>query len=169
MGFLLPAAAIVILDQATKQLLWHLGKNFNIIDGILRVTLVKNTGAAFGLFQGGRALFVIASIVASLLIAYVGVRTPRVMRWRRFFLGLILGGAVGNLIDRLFAGEVIDFIDMGIGSHRWPVYNVADIAVTVGAVGLIFAYLRSGGRAPDSAISEESESTVESPGERNGG
>ncbi|MCK4236065.1 MAG: signal peptidase II, partial [Candidatus Krumholzibacteria bacterium] len=61
---------------------------------------------------------------------------------KRVCLGLILGGAFGNLIDRLTAGEVLDFIDMGIGQYRWPTYNVADIAVTVGAVILILGFTR---------------------------
>ena len=63
------------------------------------------------------------------------------------FLGLILGGALGNLYDRLRLGEVIDFVDVGFGSHRWPVFNVADIAVTVGVFLLLIEYLWCGGRA----------------------
>ena len=169
MGFLLPALAVIILDQATKQFFWHLGKNFNIIDGILRITLVKNTGAAFGIFQGGRAFFIVASIVASMLIAYLAARTPREKRGRRLLLGIILGGALGNLIDRVLFGEVIDFIDMGIGSHRWPVYNTADIAVTIGAICLVLTLIRSGKQAHDGPPRDQSGSALGVSGEEDGG
>lgn len=139
-GFLIPAIIVVILDWASKQLFWHLGRNFDIIDGILRITLVKNTGAAFGMFQGRRLFFIAASAVACAILAWLGLRLPRSERMQRLALSLILGGAAGNLIDRIYPGEVIDFIDMGIGTYRWYVYNVADIAVTVGVVLLLAAY-----------------------------
>lgn len=166
MGFLLPAAIIVVLDQASKQFFWYLGKNFDIIDGLLKITLVKNAGAAFGMFPGGRAFFVVASIVASVVIVVLAMRTPKAFFWRRLTLGFILGGAVGNLIDRILFGEVIDFFDMGIGLHRWPVYNVADIAVTFGAIGLMISFLRTPN--PASAGTPPQGST-EPPGDRDGG
>jgi signal peptidase II len=137
MGFLLPALIVVVLDQATKQFFWHLGRNFDLIDGILRITLAKNTGAAFSIFPGKRIFFIAASSVASLIIFYLGLKVPAGETRKRVALSLILGGALGNLVDRVYPGEVIDFIDMGIGVHRWPVYNVADIAVTAG-VALLF-------------------------------
>lgn len=140
-GFLLPASIVVILDWVSKQLFWHLGRNFDLIDGILRVTLVKNTGAVFGLFQGQRIFFIAASMLACLVLIWVGLRMPPAERRQRFAIALILGGAVGNLIDRIYPGEVIDFIDMGIGSHRWYVYNIADVAVTGGVILLLLAYL----------------------------
>jgi signal peptidase II len=71
----------------------------------------------------------------------MGFRLPPTERLKRVLLGLILGGAVGNLIDRIYDGAVIDFIEMGIGGHWWPVYNVADIAVSVGAVLHLFQLL----------------------------
>lgn len=143
MGFFLPAVVVIILDQLTKQLIWHNGRNYEIIDGLLRVTLVKNAGAAFGLFQGGRVFFIAASVVAIVFIVYVAMRVPREDWARRLFLGMILGGAIGNLIDRAYAGEVIDFIDMGIGVHRFPVYNVADMGVSIGATLLLIYLMRS--------------------------
>jgi signal peptidase II len=168
-GFLLPAAIIVLLDQAAKQFFWYLGKNFDIIDGVFKITLVKNTGAAFGMFPGGRAFFVVASILASIVIVVLGLRTPKDMFWRRLTLGLILGGAVGNLIDRMFFGEVIDFFDMGIGMHRWPVYNVADIAVTLGAIGLMISLLRSDQHPNPASLVVPPDGSAESPGDRDGG
>jgi signal peptidase II len=162
-GFLLPAAVIIIIDQLTKQLFWHLGKNFDVIDGILRITLVKNPGAAFGVYQGGRTFFLVASILASIIVTYVGLRTPSIKRAMRFLLGLILGGALGNLIDRILAGEVIDFIDMGVGQTRWPVYNIADTAVTIGAAGLVILFMRTRGEeeetAPETSVDPTGESS----------
>jgi signal peptidase II len=148
-GFLLPAVLVIVVDQISKQLVWHSffpGYQTDLIPNILRLTLVKNQGAAFGLFEGGRVFFIVASLIAVFFITYLGFRLPAKERYKRLLLGLILGGAVGNLIDRVYDGAVIDFIEMGIAGHWWPVYNVADIAVTVGAalllVQLLFAQHR---------------------------
>ncbi len=149
MGFLLPALAVVTIDQITKGFFWHLGKNFDVIDGIVRVTLVENSGAAFGMFQGARAFLLVTSSVASVLIVVLAHRLPARDLAKRVFLGMILGGALGNLVDRVYPGQVIDFIDKGIGSYRWPVYNVADAAVTVGGILLIFTFSRARDREPE--------------------
>ena len=143
MSFFLPAALVVALDQITKQLVWRNGQNYDFIPGYLHLTLVKNAGAAFGLFQGGRVFFMVASIIAAIFVVYVGAKMDRQYRWRRVFLGMILGGAIGNLIDRALFGEVIDFVQMGIAGHYWPVFNVADIGVSVGATFLLIDLLRS--------------------------
>lgn len=140
MGFLLPALIVITLDQISKHIFWTLGKNFDVIDGFLRVTLVRNSGAAFGMLQGGRVFLIAASVAAAIFIVFLAERMSPGERAKRAFLGMILGGAVGNLIDRLYPGHVIDFIDMGIASYRWPVYNFADTAVTVGGILLVLAY-----------------------------
>ena len=158
MGFLLPAIFVLILDQITKQFFWGLGKGFPIIDDLLRITLVKNSGAAFGMFQGGRFFLVISSVIASVFILFLSGRMPREDLAKRIFLGMILGGALGNLVDRIYPGQVIDFIDMGIGSHRWPVYNFADAAVTVGGILLIITFSRT--REPKEAQLNETGATV---------
>lgn len=137
MGLFLPAALIVVLDQITKHLFWTNGRNYEIVDGFFNITLVKNAGAAFGVLQGGRVFFIAASGLAILLITYLGVKLPHEDRARRVWLGLILGGAVGNLVDRVRFGEVVDFIQIGFRGHYWPVFNVADVGVTVGATLLI--------------------------------
>lgn len=142
MGFLLSALIVVFLDQISKQFFWTLGKNFDVIDGFFRVTLVRNSGAAFGMLQGGRTFLIAASVAASIFIMFLAERMPREERPKRVFLGMILGGALGNLIDRLYPGHVIDFIDMGIASYRWPVYNLADSAVTIGGVLLVLSFAR---------------------------
>lgn len=138
MALFLPAALIVVIDQITKYLFWNHGKNHEIIPGFFNITLVKNAGAAFGIFQGGRVFFIAASVLAVVLIAYLGIKLPREDRARRLWLGLILGGAIGNLIDRVRFGEVVDFLQIGINGHYWPVFNVADMGVTIGATLLIW-------------------------------
>lgn len=143
MGLFLPAVLVVVLDQLTKHLFWSNGQNYEIIPGFFNIALVKNAGAAFGMFQGARVFFVIASMVAAALIIYLGVRLPRDQRTRRVLLGLILGGAVGNLIDRVASGQVIDFLQIGVAGHYWPVFNVADMGVTIGAVLLILYAMRT--------------------------
>lgn len=146
MGFLLPALIVLTLDQVSKQFFWHLGRNFDVIDGFFRVTLVTNSGAAFGMLQGGRVFLIVASIIASLVIMFLAGRMPKEETARRVFLGMILGGALGNLVDRIYPGLVIDFLDMGFGSYRWPVYNLADSAVTIGGALLILSFSRGRGR-----------------------
>lgn len=143
MRLLVPAAVVVALDQLTKHLFWSNARNYQVIDGFFNITLVKNAGAAFGVLQGGRFFFVAASVAAVLLILYIGSRLPPGERSRRVWLGLILGGALGNLIDRVRAGEVVDFLQIGIAGHYWPVFNVADMGVTIGAALMILHALKS--------------------------
>ena len=155
MGFLLPAAIVVVVDQVSKQIAWHsllLGLHVDLIPGVLRLTLVKNKGAAFGLLEGGRIFFIIASVVAAVFITYLGFHLPKTERVKRLLLGLILGGAVGNLIDRVYDGAVIDFVEMGIAGYWWPVYNVADIAVTVGAVALLVHVMATSRRQDEAGV-----------------
>jgi signal peptidase II len=142
-GLFIPALVVILFDQATKHLFWRIGQNHEIIPGYFNITLVKNAGAAFGMFQGARVFFVTASILAVGLIIYLGMRLPASQRTRKILLGLILGGAVGNLIDRVASGEVIDFLQIGVAGHYWPVFNIADAGVTVGAALLILYALRS--------------------------
>ncbi len=137
MALFLPAALIVLVDQITKFWFWNNGRNYEIIDGFFNVTLVRNAGAAFGVLQGGRVFFIAASVLAAILITYLGVKLSPEERARRVWLGLILGGAVGNLIDRVRFGEVVDFLQIGFRGHYWPVFNVADMGVTIGASMLI--------------------------------
>ncbi len=113
MPFLRIAAAVVVLDQVSKHLVWRYAHDTVFVPGFLNLVRVKNAGAAFGLFQGARVFFVVASVVASVFIVRVGLRTPPRMRMRRLALAAILGGAVGNLIDRVLFGQVIDFIQVG--------------------------------------------------------
>jgi signal peptidase II len=146
------AAVVLVLDQATKwaasgRLL--LGQPVPVLGDVVRLTLVHNTGAAFGLFPGSRIPFIIISILAIGVVLYLFLRESYRGLGNRILLGCILGGAVGNLVDRIRLGWVVDFIDVGIGSTRWPVFNVADSAVTLGVIFLAWNLARSGRPAAD--------------------
>jgi len=145
--FLFFAFIALVFDLVTKAGIvgWlGPGASVSVIGDVLRITHVRNVGASFGLFPGNTLTLIAVSSLAIVVVLYLAFRSrsrPRSM----LFLGLILGGALGNLYDRLRLGEVIDFVDVGFGSHRWPVFNVAEIAVTVGVFLLLFEYLRHGG------------------------
>jgi len=139
MPFLL-AAAVLSIDRLTKLLViknLKLHYSFPVIKGLLYFTRVHNRGAAFGLFKGQIFLFAIVSVVAAVFIC-LSLRKAKSNIYS-LSLGLILAGAIGNLIDRLAFGYVIDFLDLRI----WPVFNVADSAITVGAVLLGWTILNA--------------------------
>jgi signal peptidase II len=140
------AGAVLILDQFTKALiLAHLplGGRIPVIEGFFDITHVHNPGGAFGFLADMSAeirglLFVAVSLAAAGLILYFYWQTPPRQRVLALGLALVFGGAVGNLVDRIRFGIVVDFLDVYAGSLHWPAFNVADSAITVG--GCIFAY-----------------------------
>ena len=135
--------AVVGLDQLTKwAALEHLADRMPVaVTPFLNLTLVYNRGAAFGFLSdaGGwqNLFFIVVAVVASGVIAYLLIRRPPDNRLVGIGLALILGGAVGNLIDRLFHGHVVDFIDVYYREWHWPAFNVADSAITIGAALLV--------------------------------
>lgn len=137
------AAFVVIIDQASKKLVWSAFEGTggtDLIDGVLRIRLSTNTGAVMGILSGSRPILISVTIISIMALIYFAYRMRYAPMLKRVCLGLVLGGAFGNLIDRIATGKVVDFIDMGIGSHRWPTYNVADMAVTLGALFLITGF-----------------------------
>lgn len=156
------AALVVILDQASKRLVWETFQyrgGVEVIDNFLRISLSKNRGAVFGIMSNATQLLLVVTIISIGVLGFFAYRMRYAPASKRICLGLILGGAFGNLIDRLAAGEVLDFIDMGIGTYRWPTYNVADIAVTIGAVLLILGYILH----PDAPHMEKEPALPEQP------
>ena len=137
---------VVLLDQVTKILVMHympLHDSITIIPGFFSLTHVHNPGGAFGFMAQNSSplrhwLFLLAAFFALGMILYFYHQTPRSHPFFGFALALIFGGAIGNLIDRLRFGEVIDFLDVYVGYLHWPTFNVADSAVTVGVI--IFLY-----------------------------
>lgn len=113
-----------------------------IAGDFVRLVLWFNEGAAFGLRLGGQWVHIALSLLAMTLVLYMTFHTPKEDRFSLWGFGLIMGGAIGNLWDRLFSGQVIDFIDVGVGVHRWPTFNLADSAVVIGIGLLILAHVR---------------------------
>ena len=136
-------AVILILDQLTKiavQQLMVLHQSYPLLGDVVQFTYIRNPGAAFGITLGGPWLYLVLSVIACGVMIYYLVRLPPAERWGRYAMMGILGGAFGNLIDRALYGEVTDFIDIGMGAYRWPVFNVADSAITIGII-LLFTRL----------------------------
>ena len=133
--FLGLAALVVILDQVTKRLAedrLREPRSVPVVDDVLRLTYVENRGAAFGLLQDQTTFFVFVGILVIGVIAASYRYLPRSGFLLHLALGLQLGGAIGNLIDRIRQGYVVDFVDFGYRSNWWPVFNVADSAIVVG-------------------------------------
>lgn len=132
--------AIIALDQTTKQLVathFYLFQSVRLT-GFLNLIYVRNTGVAFSMFnQAPRLVFIAIAVVIILAILVWLYRHPHDSRVTAAALTLILAGALGNVIDRVLWGYVIDFIDFHVGQWHWPAFNVADSAVTIGAVLLV--------------------------------
>ena len=130
---------LLLLDQASKYFVMALieqGKSVPVIKDLFHITLVHNTGAAFGMLKAQPRLFMVIAILAILLINYIILRRSSSLDiTERTALCLILAGTLGNLADRLRLGYVVDFIDLRI----WPVFNLADSCITVGAVMLAWS------------------------------
>lgn len=147
--YFLIAVAVLLLDRWSK---WLIAKDISLHDSItvikrvFYITHVENRGAAFGLFNDSPspwkiALLVLFSIVALVIVSALLWRSSHAISASAIGLSLILGGAMGNLWDRLLSGRVVDFLLVYIGSYQWPAFNVADSSIVVGACLLIFEIL----------------------------
>lgn len=131
---------VVVLDQVTKLAVrysFEYGVPHNIIGDWVRLTYIENPGMAFGIQVGGQPFFTVFAVIATVIIFVYILKARDEKMSVRSALGMILGGAIGNLIDRFLYGKVVDFVDIGFGTIRWPIFNVADSAVTVGMLILI--------------------------------
>ena len=140
-GLLVVTFSVILLDRITKLYFSDLlsyGDSLPIIRNVLHMTLVHNTGIAFGLFKDQGIVFIVIPVIAVILllfnIYYYRHNEEALSRTYLVAFSLILGGAIGNLIDRIVYGYVIDFIDFRV----WPVFNIADSAITIGAVIIVF-------------------------------
>ena len=143
------APVVLLVDFATKRLVLahavRLLEHMEVIGEYVRFTYVRNPGAAMGLEIGGRPLLIAISAVAALALVLLYRHTSSRLTIRRCAVSAILGGALGNLIDRIFYdGLVVDFIDLGVGSHRFYTFNVADMGVTLGGLVLFLSLWREG-------------------------
>lgn len=145
------AAMVVVFDRLAK---WVVDKNIalhesiTVVPGFFHLTHVENRGAAFGLFAESPSEWKIAVLVLFSLVALVVVsallwRNSHAMTTTGVGLALILGGALGNLWDRLLSGQVVDFLDFYVGNYHWPAFNLADSAIVAGALLLVSEILFS--------------------------
>ena len=144
--FIIIAAAVVALDQLIKMLIVSIVpayQTISVIPGFFNLTHIYNTGGAFGFLSGNisayqQIFFLTASLVAVCMILYLYSKTPPNHIFLEIGFSLILGGALGNIADRIRIGKVVDFLDFHIMGLHWPSFNIADSAITMGI--LIFVY-----------------------------
>ena len=149
--YLAVTALVVVVDQVTKWLVsrsLELHEYRPLVDGLLSLSHVRNRGAAFGILSDAdipyqAVLFSVLSLAALLAIAVYAWRLPEAARLPQAALALILGGAIGNLVDRVRLGYVVDFVHVYWREHQWPDFNAADSAITVGVTLLVLDILRS--------------------------
>jgi len=150
---------IIVLDQLTKIIVdrtMPLHHSISIVDGFFSLTYVRNTGAAFGIFAGSHEVFRLPFLIGVSILA-IGFILVMLKRLRDDATGLvtaltfILGGAIGNLIDRVRHGEVIDFLDVYYSNYHWPAFNLADSFITVGVTITLFYLVGAKGDDPFAA------------------
>lgn len=159
-GVIAAGLVVVVLDQITKSVISQtLGRpdvphSVEVVGNWVRLSYTTNSGAAFGMFPAGTIVFTIIAIIAVpvLLLArsYVADRSW----WITVIFGMMAGGALGNLLDRIRMGHVVDFIDVGIGNLRWPSFNVADSSFVVGVI-LLAIYLSFTGDTTEKARDDQ--------------
>lgn len=135
MRFWLTAGAVLILDRLSKWWIMgnmSIGDSWALITGMVNIRFIQNKGAAFGILQGGRLLFILMAVAVIIATVYF-IRKYQLPLLAQYSLGLIVGGALGNLIDRIIYGSVVDFISVG----WFPVFNLADSAIVCGGILLV--------------------------------
>jgi signal peptidase II len=140
---LLTALVILVADQLTKGLVVAnvaIGERVNLVGDLVQVWHAQNRGASFSLLQGASILFLVVSILSLGMVAYFHRSLRGRGWWVHLVLGVILGGTLGNFVDRLRQGYVTDWLSVGIGDLRWPTFNVADSSIVVG-IGVLVLYL----------------------------
>jgi signal peptidase II len=154
------AILVIVMDRVSKWLVAGnitLHDSISVLPGFFRLTHVQNSGAAFGLFAESSsewkvAILILFSIMALAVVSALLWKNSHSMTTTGVGLALILGGAVGNLWDRLLTGHVVDFLDFYLGSYHWPAFNVADSAIVIGALLLVAEILFARSPAEQKAV-----------------
>lgn len=145
MGYYLIALFVVVLDQITKWLIvrhMEIGESIPIVPNLFHITSHRNRGAAWGILEGQMWLFYIITVIVVAGIIYYMQTQVKGKPFFQISLAFILGGAIGNFIDRLFRKEVVDFLDTYIFGYDFPIFNIADSALTIGVVLLMIQIFR---------------------------
>jgi len=148
--FLFLACMVAVLDQITKILVkqsMHLYERIEIIPGFFHILYIRNSGAVWGFFSKGsgsmlQKVITLLSLAALVLVAVFFTKIDRKCRLELAGLALVAGGAAGNLVDRVLAGSVVDFLHFSIGTWSWPTFNLADSAITIGVCLLALSIWR---------------------------
>lgn len=152
-SYLLTIVVLVASDQFSKYLITYNFKDtssaITIVDNFFKINFVKNYGAGFSILQNQTVFLIIVSIAACIIICYLLFKTNKKEVLNRISYLLIIGGTIGNLIDRLRFNYVIDFLDFYIFGYDFPVFNLADSFITIGAFLLIFSIIMESLRAKD--------------------
>lgn len=170
MGYIVLSIGILILDIMTKlvvELNFGHGDSLALWNNVFHITYVENQGIAFGLFSGARWIFVILSLLVMIMIAVIYSKTDIRTRWLKVGTAFVYGGAIGNMLERMAKGYVVDFLDFRL--INFPVFNLADIAICAGAVMILINFLLCdragiGNKNKDTArIAEGDDNGVEEP------
>jgi len=145
---LVVSLVIVVVDQATKVFIMYtmrLHESIPVIPGYFHLTYIRNPGAAFGILASSSSafrlvFFVFTAMIALGLLGIIFFRLHPQDLWGQLTISSIFGGAIGNLLDRLRIGEVIDFLDVSVNGYHWPAFNVADSAISIGVVSLLILF-----------------------------
>jgi len=154
--YIILVVATLGLDRWTKSIIqarFALNESISVIDGLFNITYVRNTGVAFGIFStitspAKSVLLSVFTLVAAIVVVGYSLSTPAGNRLLQLALGLILGGALGNLYDRLRFGYVVDFLEFYFRDYHWPSFNVADAAISIGVCLLAIEIIRNETHAP---------------------
>ncbi|UOQ93103.1 signal peptidase II [Halobacillus shinanisalinarum] len=140
--YYLIAAAIIIVDQITKWIVvqtMEIRESIPVIENVFYITSHRNRGAAWGILEGQMWFFYIVTVIVVGILIYYMRQYARQSRFVGVALAFILAGAIGNFIDRLFRKEVVDFLDVYIGSYNYPIFNVADSSLVIGVIFVLIA------------------------------
>ena len=135
----------IIIDQVIKVIVttnMEFAHSINVINNFFRITYLQNTGAAWSILSGNRILLIIVTLIALGIIYFVFLKDKKIKNYESILLGILLGGIIGNLIDRVRFGYVIDYLDFNLFSYHYPVFNFADICIVVSIIILLIISLK---------------------------
>ena len=142
---LIVAIAILIIDQVTKRIIattMNIGDSYEVIPNFLNITSHRNNGAAWGILSGKMTFFFIITIIILIALVYFFIKDAQYNLFMQVAISLLFAGALGNFIDRILTGEVVDFIDTNIFGYDFPIFNIADSSLTIGVILIIIALLK---------------------------
>ncbi|PTI95577.1 signal peptidase II [Staphylococcus warneri] len=142
---LLVAFLIIVIDQVTQWIIassMNIGDSYEVIPNFLNITSHRNNGAAWGILSGKMFFFYIITVIILIVLVLFFIKEAQYNLFMQLAISLLFAGALGNFIDRLFNGEVVDFIDTNIFGYDFPIFNVADSSLTIGVILVIIALLK---------------------------